>query len=134
MKKDSVQSRSMQVLINSLTDDEDLQQELWVAHLGGAHINKLYSIVQDSQIKFRPPNLTQLESIQHIISNPPQESFLSNFNDIEKSVMCLLTIGYNIDTIGALMGISEVSISCIIVDISMNKAWDIYGLKEKFYR
>jgi len=112
------------LLINSLTKDEDLRQDLWIEHLSGANLSKLFNKVKNSHI-YRTPSIQQLQNIQHLLYSPPSDTFLNNFNDIEKSIMCLLAIGYNIGDICVLVGISEVSIERIIVDISLNNAWKI---------
>jgi len=133
MKKDLKQKKVLW-LINSLTVDEDLRQDLWVDYLSGATFKALFKKVIDIQCNNTIPNNTQLQSIQNIISNPPPEKFLNYFNDIEKSIMCLLAIGYNIGDVCVLLGISKVNIDRIIVDISLNEAWSTYGIKEKLQR
>lgn len=114
----------MITIINSLTDDEDLRQELWVDHLSGSCLRKLFNKVKDSHVNINTPSPDQLESIQLVISNPPSQAFLSKFSNIECSIMCLLAIGYNIGDLSVLLGMSEVSIRRIMVDISLNQAWD----------
>jgi hypothetical protein len=120
-------------LINSLTGDEDLRQDLWVEYLSGACFSTILDRVISSH--YHPtPSISQLQSVQHLMRNPPSHAFLNSFNDIEKTIMCLLAIGYNVGDVSVLLGISEVSIESIIVDISLNEVWKPHGTKATFHR
>jgi len=74
-------------------------------------------------------NITPIETLPHkiaiqaIIDNPPPDSFLNNFNNTQLQIMCLLAIGYNVGDVCVLLGMSEVSIKRIIVNIGLNEAW-----------
>ncbi len=114
----------MSLLINSLTEDEDLRQDLWVAHLSGAPISQLFNTAVDARIFNIYTKIEQPQIIQQLFSSPLPDQFLNNFSDIQRSIMCLLTIGYNIGEVCVHLGMNEVSIRRIIREISQNKAWD----------
>lgn len=117
-------------LINCLTKDEDQRQDLWVHYLSGnptstftAYLDKLNKeFAQDSQMQ---------ELLWGIFINPPSDKFeklLTNFSDIEQSMVCMLAMGLTISEISQYKGISEVRIRHVIQVIRYNKCWEeLYG-------
>jgi hypothetical protein len=121
-------------LINSLTNDEDLRQELWVHYLSG-HSTNSFDIYLE-KIKFEYCDDIELkEAIWALIKNPPSDALLGildNFTDFERSIICLLMLGLDVDKISAAKGISEVRIRQSIATIRYNNVWkEKYGIKEK---
>ena len=121
-------------IINCLTNNDDLRQELWLHYLDGnslesfsSHLKKI-SQDHESDAKFRL-NAWQL------IKEQPSESFFNaveSFTDLERSVMCLLMLGLSTEQISNYHGISEVRIKQLIATIRYNPIWDSYhGTKEK---
>jgi hypothetical protein len=110
-------------LINSLTNDEDLRQDLWVAHLSGLGHSEL-------SLKVKQYNLINIEESCHkqdiafLLRNPLPDDFLSNFTDFERRILYLLAIGYNKGEVGVLLGIGQVRVEQSMWIISKNAAWD----------
>jgi hypothetical protein len=115
-------------LINCLTKDEDQRQDLWVYYLSGnaetsfsSHLDKLnreFNI--DSQLQ---------ELLWAAFKNPPSDKFkelLSNFSEVEQSVVCLLALGLTVSQLSKYKGISEVRIRHVITVIRYNECWHDY--------
>jgi hypothetical protein len=120
-------------LINCLTNDEDLRQDLWVHYLSGnsteslsLHLDKIRTEYSDD-IKLR-------NAIWQLIHNPPSDkltNIIDNFTDFERSLICLLMLGLCVNKISVIKGISEVRIRQSIASIGYNSCWSIYGIEEK---
>jgi len=121
-------------LINCLTSNEDMRQELWVHYLGGNSVDSFASYLQ--KISFEYSEDTQLrEAIWQLINNPPSNklaSVLKEFSDFERSIICLLMLGQDVGNISAIKGINQVRIRQTISSIRYNSVWDkYYGTEEK---
>ena len=124
-------------LINCLTNDEDLRQDLWVHYLSGhspstfaAHLDKLNKeFSSDSHLQ----NL-----LWEVFKNPPSDKFrqlLDNFSDIEQSIVCLLALGLTVSELSGYKGISEIRIRHVISVVKEKDCWEeLYGVKEKINR
>lgn len=119
-------------LINNLTQDEDMRQELWLHYLSGhsvdsftAHLKKIkeeYS--EDEKLK---------QAVWSLIQNPLPDnlsSILESFSEYEKSIICFLMLGLDVAQISAMKGISEVRIRQTISSIGYNECWSKYGTQE----
>lgn len=124
-------------LINCLTSDEDFRQELWVHYLNGNAEHTFASHLQKLNAEY-----TEDESLRHniwlLIKNPPSEkltNILADFSDFEKSIICLIMLGQNIDQISAHKGINEVRIRQAIATIRYNPLWEkyYYGTEEEVH-
>jgi hypothetical protein len=116
-------------LINRLTLDEDLRQDLWVAYLSGTPNNSL-TIVLDSISSFNHIEDNFKQQIQSLISNPPSIQHPPHFSDLECIIVCLLILGCDLSIISRYNGISEVKVRQVVVALQEGK----YGFKEKFER
>lgn len=121
-------------LINCLTNDDDLRQELWVYYLDGnpvesfaSHLDKLAATFADDIMVRR--------SLWKLLKDPPKEEFqefLENFTDFERSLIIVLMLGLTVEKISAYKGISEVRIRQAITSLRYNKCWEVYyGIKEE---
>lgn len=119
-------------LINYLTIDEDLRQDLWVHYLSGnpvesfsAHLEKI-SAEYSEEINLR-------HAAWQLINSPTStefEEFLVTLTDFEKQIVCSLMLGSTIEFIAISHGISEVRIRQTIAAIRYNPAMEIYhGIK-----
>lgn len=120
--------------INSLTEDKDLRQELWVNYLEGASLSDLSD--QKIKIEQEEQKYQQMKSaFQHIIDNPPSDFFheiLSNFTSVEQEVLCMLALGCEINEISQYNSISEVRLRQMVVNIRNSNIWEeIYGTQER---
>ena len=124
-------------LINCLTNDDDLRQELWVHYLDGnpvesftSHLEKIATTLEDDKVV--------RQSLWDLLKNPPNEDFqdfLNNFTDFERSVIIVLMLGLSIEKISLHKGISQVRIRQAITAIRYNNAWEVYyGIKEEPHR
>jgi hypothetical protein len=122
-------------LINCLTNNEDVRQDLWVCYLSGAPIESLENRLE--RIKFEYSDDIELrKAIWQLIHNPISEELSQmlkdNFTDYERTIICYLMLGMDASKISVVKGISEVRIRQSIATIRYNKIWEVmYGAKEK---
>ena len=125
-------------LINSLSNDEDVRQDLWVSYLSGTAEESLEARL--SRIQAEHAVEAQLQhAIWNLVKNPPSEQLSNliqaNFTDYERSIICCLMLGLNASKISGLKGISQVRVRQTIATIRYNKAWEqYYGVEEKLNR
>ena len=125
-------------LINCLTNDEDLRQDLWVCYLSGTPVESFESRLKRIKVEYSD-DLELRKSIWLLIENPPSEALSAvlqeNFTDYERSIICCLMLGLEVDKISNIKGISEVRIRQSIATIRYNDCWEVmYGTKEKSNR
>lgn len=122
-------------LINCLSKDEDVRQDLWVHYLSGTTVESLEArLARINAENFIETELQ--EAVWQLIENPPSESLsaliANNFTDYERSIIFCLMIGLTSSKISDLKGISQVRIKQSIATIRYNKCWEeAYGIKEK---
>lgn len=121
-------------LINCLTNDEDLRQELWVYYLNGNPIESFPDYLNKLQLQYAD-DFKLKKAIHQIIQNPLSDNvleFLDNFTDFERSIICLSMLDLTIERISAIKGISEVRIRQTIANIRYNSIWEkYYGIKKE---
>lgn len=122
-------------LINCLSNDEDVRQDLWVSYLSGTSVESLDARLARIQAEHKI-EAELSHAIWQLIENPPPEELStlieSNFTDYERSVICCLMLGLSSSKISDLKGISQVRIKQSIATIRYNKCWEeAYGTKEK---
>lgn len=125
-------------LINCLTNDEDLRQDLWVSYLSGSPVESFESRLERIKVEYSD-HIKLREAIWDLIKNPiPEklEQMLNNtFTDYERSIITCLMLGLSVDEISRGKGISEVRIRQSIATIRYNRCWEVmYGTKEKLNR
>lgn len=120
-------------LINSITNNEDLRQELWLHYLDGHDVESFADHFLKLQIEYSD-DLSVRQNVWHLIQNPSNEldEILNHFSDFEKSIMFLITVGYSVEEVSELKGISEVRIRQTLSSIRYNSVWEEkYGIKEE---
>lgn len=122
-------------LINCLSNDEDVRQDLWVMYLSGTPVEKLNARLAEIKADYTE-DLELQKSIWDLIQNPPREELSQlvekNFTDYERSVICCLMLGLDAGKISDIKGISQVRIRQSIATIRYNRCWEeFYGIKEK---
>lgn len=122
-------------LINCLTNDEDLRQDLWVCYLSGTPVESLESRLERIKVEYSD-DVELRKSIWQLIKNPPSEVLLktiqTSFTEYERSIICCLMLGLDASKISNIKGISEVRIRQSIVTTRYNGCWEvIYGTEEK---
>lgn len=112
-------------LIENLTPDEDLRQELWLHFLSGAATSSFENHLETIRIHNRIIN--ELQQKTHIfvrLSDDKIATLLENFPDIEKSIIYLLSLGLDPLEISKYKGISLVMINQAILSINLSKVWN----------
>lgn len=129
---------SVSNLINCLSNDEDVKQDLWVYYLSGTPVESLDARLKRIKTEYTEytEDLELQKSIWDLIQNPPSEELSNlietNFTDYERSVICCLMLGLDAGDISNIKGISQVRIRQSIATIRYNRCWEeIYGTKEK---
>jgi DNA-directed RNA polymerase specialized sigma subunit len=121
-------------LINCLTSDEDIRQELWVHYLSGNPIDSFSKHLQKIQVEYTEDEKLKT-AIWDLINNPLSEklqNILNNFTDFEQGVICLLMLGLTVENISSIKGISQVRIRQSISSIRYNTCWrEKYGTENK---
>lgn len=125
-------------IINCLTNDEDLRQDLWVCYLSGIPVESFESRLEHIKVEYSD-DIVLRESIWQLVNNPPPEPLLNtltkNFTDFERTIICCLMLGLDAVKISEIKGISEVRIRQSIATIRYNSCWEvIYGAEEKSNR
>lgn len=115
-------------LINNLTNDDDLRQELWLHYLSGNHPSSFTSHLQ--KIKLESSQYQKLqETIWQFITNddPTAEQVVDIVNqltDLERSIVALLMIGVSVEHISRYKAISPIRINQAISAIRNNTNWE----------
>lgn len=122
-------------LINYLSNEEDIRQDLWVSYLSGTPVESLESRLVEIKKEYSE-DIELQKSIWSIMKNPPSEHFLAaikdNFTEYEKSIICYIMLGFDSNKIADIKGISQVRIKQSIATIRYNNFWkEVYGIKEK---
>lgn len=122
------------ILINHLTQSEDLRQDLWVHYLSGNPVDSFVSHLEKITADYSE-DLKVKYAIWQILQNPLPEKFdqfLNSFSEFERSILCSLMLGLSIQQISQHRGISEVRIRQTVSNIRYNISWEhYYGTKEK---
>lgn len=122
-------------LINCLSNNEDIRQDLWVRYLSGTPVELLASCLKQVQVK-HSDDIKLRKAVWQLVQQPISEELstflLNNFTDYERSIICFLTLGIEIKKISMIKGISKVRIKQTIATIRYNRCWSkINGTKEK---
>ena len=120
-------------LINCLTKDEDLRQDLWVHYLSGHSPSSFASYLQKIEKEFAVDTELQ-ERLWYAFNAPVSVKFnelLECFSDVERSVLCMLSLGLTVSQISGYKRISEIRIRQVISIVKENECWEeLYGVKE----
>lgn len=121
-------------LINCLTKDEDLRQDLWVHYLSGHSPSSFASYLDKMNKEFAVDTELQ-KRLWHAFSSPVSDRFhelLGRFSDVERSVLCMLSLGLTINQVSKYKRISEIRIRQVISIVKENDCWEeLYGIKEE---
>lgn len=124
-------------LINHLTKDEDMRQDLWVHYLSGNPINSLPTYLEN-KVNECSDEYSIKNAAWQLITNPPSDEFmqlLDSFTDFEKSIICNLMLGLTVERISQKRGICEVRLRQTISAIRYNPIWEnYYGIKNQVDR
>ena len=119
--------------ITRLTNDEDLQQDLWVHYLSGHSLDALATYLEKLKLETSIEQEIQAR-LWYVFKNPPSEKFtklLAQLSELEQSVACLLTLGLTVDQISKYKGISEIRIRQVISVMRDNDCWEQLYAEEK---
>lgn len=129
---------SISNLINCLSNDEDIRQDLWVSYLAGTPVESLEARLVRIKAQHQEDKELQ-QTIWNLIYNPPSEELSNlihkNFTEYERSIICCLMLGLTVEKISNIKGISEVRIRQSIATIRYNDCWEkTYGTKKELNR
>lgn len=124
-------------LINCLTDNEDLRQELWVHYLSGNPVDSFSEHLE--KLKSEQEDHAYISStVWQLLKGQYAEEFsvvVEALSDYERSVMFLAILGFSVPTISERKGISQVRIRQTLTSIRYNDVWcKIYGVKDQTNR
>lgn len=118
-------SQELQLLINSLTEDNDFQQELWVHYLSGNSSNTFAERLEE--IRYEQEEQQRIaEAIFELMNNGNLEfkDLLKGFSELEQSIMCLLAMGFSIPEISKYKTLSIIRVQQVVTTIRNHDRWD----------
>lgn len=122
------------ILINRLTKDDDLRQDLWVHYLSGNPVDSFASHLEKISADYSQ-DLKIRQTIWNILQNPLSEKFelfLNSFSEFDRSILCCLMLGLSIEQMAKYRGMSEVRIRQTISNIGYNTSWrQHYGTQDE---
>lgn len=117
-------NKAVQCEIESLTSNEDFRQDLWVAYLSGQqHLPTILQKIQEEHIKIEEFQIRLHRCVVEELSITISQ-LLENFSGMEKSILYLLIMGYDVNDIGDQYGTSPVRIQQAIRTIQKHSIWN----------
>lgn len=111
--------------IETLSQDEDERQDLWVAYLEDPYFDLSSRFIE---IKNRnDTNDIILTNLINYLQSPPTSEMLElldNFTDLERSVMILLVIGFTKEQVSKYKMIETLRLQQMINNISTHPIWE----------
>jgi hypothetical protein len=121
-------------MINCLTKDDDLRQDLWVHYLSGNPVDSLSAHLEDIVNEYSDEQYVK-STVWQLMTDPPSDDFiklLDSFTEFEKSIICGLMLGFTIEHISQKRSMCEVRLRQTISSIRYNPLWENYhGIKNK---
>lgn len=117
-------NKTVQSQIESLTDNEDFRQDLWVAHLSGQHsLPSIFRTIQEQHQK-----MEDFQRRLHIYTTSEKSinivQVLDNFDGIERQILYMIVLGYKICEIADFHGTSLVRVHQTINAIQKHNIWN----------
>lgn len=111
--------------IETLSQDEDERQDLWVAYLEDPYFDLSSRFIE---IKSRnDANDIVLTNLINYLQSPPTSEMLElldNFTDLERSVMILLVIGFTKEQVSKYKMIEMLRLQQMVNNISTHPIWE----------
>ena len=111
--------------IETLSQDEDERQDLWVAYLEDPYFDLSSRFIE---IKNRnDANDIVLTNLINYLQSPPTSEMLElldNFTDLERSVMILLVIGFTKEQVSKYKMIETLRLQQMVNNISTHPIWE----------
>jgi hypothetical protein len=111
--------------IETLSQDEDERQDLWVAYLEDPYFDLSSRFIE---IKNRnDANDIVLTNLINYLQSPPTSEMLElldNFTDLERSVMILLVIGFTKEQVSKYKMIEMLRLQQMVNNISTHPIWE----------
>lgn len=111
--------------IETLSQDEDERQDLWVAYLEDPYFDLSSRFIE---IKNRnDTNDIILSNLINYLQSPPTSEMLElldNFTELERSVMILLVIGFTKEQVSKYKMIEMLRLQQMINNISTHPIWE----------
>ena len=117
-------NKIVQGQIESLTDNEDFRQDLWVAHLSGQHpLPSVFQAIQKQHQK-----MEDFQRRLNIYTTSEQSvnitQVLDNFSGIERQILYMIVLGYKTCEIADFHGTSLVRVHQAIGAIQKHNIWN----------
>lgn len=115
-------------IIEGLTENEDLRQDLWLRFLSGNPVDSLSVELARPSIEDDQDPIVR-HAMWRMLKQPLSESLLrviDNLSEFERSIVFMLMLGLTPEKISKYKGISEVRIRQAISAIRYNKSWTKY--------
>jgi hypothetical protein len=118
--------------IDSLSNDEDCRQDLWISYLEDPYL-ELSGTLTNIQDTRKIDDLIVQNLITNITVSPTNETMLllDSFTELERSVMILLILGLTKEQISRYKMIEMLRLQQMINNISAHPAWENLLAKEK---
>jgi hypothetical protein len=125
----------IQKKIDSLSNDEDCRQDLWIKYLEdpSSSISENLTSIQNSQ---HIDDLIVQNLIVNATLSPVSDTMvlLDNFTELERSVVILLILGLTKEQISRYKMIEMLRLQQMINNISTHPVWESLLVKEKIKR
>lgn len=118
-------NREIYLLINSLTEDNDFQQELWVHYLSGNSPTSFSERLEE--IRYEQEEQQRIaEAIWELMNNGNLEfkELIQGFSELEQSIMCLLAMGFSVPEISKYKTLSIIRVQQVVTTIRNHDRWD----------
>jgi hypothetical protein len=129
LDKLNLQHKVVQLLIQVLTKNEDLQQDLWVSYLSGdiktTFCDKLEQLTLRYDVEQRC-----VEKLQEIINLDIVDS-LNTLSDLQCSILFMTMLGYTLEQVSKYNGVEQVIIDQELVNLTKHPLWVEYGIKKE---
>lgn len=113
-------------LIENLTDDEDLRQELWVHFLSGynssSFVSKLETIYLQQAILL--DYQTKIANYLRFPLSTELESALNMLAPLEASILTMVALGFSVDQIARYKDICPIRLNQLILSIRGSNVWE----------
>ena len=119
-------------LINNLTSNEDMRQDLWVIYLSDKStdlVDSLKRLYDENRLD----NKVQRELWRIAMTQPTEYlvTFLNNFSDFEQSFMILLMLGQSLEDIAQQRDMSILRVQQVLTAIRNSNAWEQFQTGER---
>lgn len=115
--------QKIQSLIDSLTTDEDMRQELWLLFLSGHSPASLPESIHRIAWEQRIAEQISIVAFQIMNYNHTLTGILNFLSPLERSIVILMAAGVSMDMISQYKGISHIRLRQLLFSIQKAPSW-----------